>query len=91
MAVLLPPDGTVQLAGDCPLEEAERLLQALVSRPAAIVDWRQCTGAHSALIQVLVSAKPALRGPPASDVLRIFIEPALASEGRTTDPGGARG
>ena len=91
MAVNLLPDGTVQLVGECPLEDAEKLLQALISRPAATVDWRQCSAAHTAVVQVLIAAKHPLSGPPGGEWLRHFIEPRLLSEERSTDPGGERG
>lgn len=63
MSVARSADGTVVLAGDCGVEEAEPLLQMLVATPGASLDWRLCTRLHTAVIQVVLAAKPRLTGP----------------------------
>ena len=73
MTVCLAPDGSIELDGVCPSEDAETLQQHLIANPATSVDWRSCVAAHTAVIQVLLAAKPPLRGPPAGDFLRDHV------------------
>jgi hypothetical protein len=77
MTVQVTAGGEVLLEGICPSEDAETLLRHLSANPAATVDWRACESAHTALIQVLMAAKPKLRGPPAGQALRDWVEPLL--------------
>jgi hypothetical protein len=63
MSVSRSDDGTVVLAGNCDVEEAEPLLQMLVGTPEALLDWRRCMHLHTAVIQVVLAAKPRLIGP----------------------------
>jgi hypothetical protein len=79
MSVSLGADGHIVLTGDCPNEEAELLLQMLVAAPGATVDWRQCTNAHAAVIQVLMAARPEFIGPPAGDALARWVQPHVAA------------
>jgi len=51
------------LDGSCPVEEAEPLLQLLQATPAACLDWRQCSHLHTAVLQVILAARPQLIGP----------------------------
>jgi hypothetical protein len=74
MTVHLAAGGTIELQGECPLEDAEKLQQYLIADPGAAVDWRACASAHTAVLQVLLAAKPALRGPPASGFLQKHLE-----------------
>lgn len=77
MTVRRSADGGIELNGVCGSEEAETLLQFLLTSSGAQIDWRTCTHAHSAIIQILLAVRPALLGPPASDFLRIHVAPAL--------------
>lgn len=77
MTVSRQADGTVRLAGSCGAEDAEALLRYLGQDPGAVVDWRGCTGAHAAVIQVLMALRPALTGPPADDFLQRHVAPLL--------------
>lgn len=70
-------DGIVHLEGDCPVEDAETLLEALLADAAAPVDWSGCETLHSAVLQVLMAVAPALRGTPADPFLRRWVAPAL--------------
>ena len=79
MTVRLAVDGTIELDGVCPIEDAEKLQRYLIADPQAGVDWRSCASAHTALIQILFAARAVLHGPPASDFLRNHIEPLLKS------------
>ena len=64
MSVRREDDGTtIVLDGHCPVEEAEPLLQFLQATPAACLDWRQCTHLHTAVLQVILAARPPLIGP----------------------------
>jgi hypothetical protein len=78
MTVELSTNGMVVLSGDCPHEEAEVLLQHLLAAPGATVDWRDCQTAHTAMIQLLMAARPKLLGPPAGAVLQRWVQPLLA-------------
>jgi hypothetical protein len=69
---------SIELEGDCPSEDAEMLLQHLLTVPTASVDWRSCESAHTAVIQVLLAARPKLLGPPAGRALKDWVEPLLA-------------
>ena len=79
MTVELQADGGIVLAGKCPSEDAESLLQFLLATPTAPVDWSGCESAHTAVIQVLLAAKPKLLGPPIGLFLRESVEPLLQS------------
>lgn len=75
MTVRLAEDGAVELVGDCPLEDAGRLQQQLLAKAGAPVDWRACTTAHAAVIQVLLASGAVLRGPPAGHFLKMHLDP----------------
>lgn len=79
MTVELQAQGTIVLAGRCPSEDAEVLLQHLLACPLATVDWSACESAHTAVIQVLLAAKPKLLGPPKNAFLAQSVEPLLES------------
>jgi hypothetical protein len=68
---------SIELEGSCASEDAEILLQHLLASPTASVDWRACESAHTAVIQVLMAAKPKLLGPPAGRALKDWVEPVL--------------
>jgi hypothetical protein len=55
--------GTVVLEGKCPVEDAELLLQLLQSTPGAPCDLTRCDHLHTAVVQVILAARPALIGP----------------------------
>jgi hypothetical protein len=55
-------DGTIILEADCPVEDAEPLLRLLEATPAAPVDWSRCGQLHTAVLQVVLAARPALPG-----------------------------
>ena len=67
MTVLKSADGILLLEGACPSDDAETLLQHLTASPQATVDLRNCLSIHTAVIQVLLAAKPRLLGPPTAD------------------------
>lgn len=77
MTVTRGADGTIRLAGHCGPDDAEALLRHLGEDPGAVVDWRDCTGIHAAVIQVLMALRPALVGPPSDDFLQRHVAPLL--------------
>ncbi len=88
MTVSLAADGTIELAGLCAIEDAEKLQQYLLANPHAAVDWRACAEAHTAVVQILLAAKPVVRGPPAGGFLRQFMAQLVASESVATPVAG---
>ena len=78
MTVRSSAQGDIVLEGACPSEDADELVQLLLTSPGTAVDWRGCEAAHSAVIQVLMAAKPRLLGPPSDESLRKWVEPNLA-------------
>lgn len=59
----------IRLVGRCPAEDAETLLVALLDAPEAPVDLSEAVRLHMAVAQVLVAARPPVRGVPAGDFL----------------------
>ena len=80
MTVRIATNGFIELVGACPCEDAEPLLQHLLAAPGATVDWRECRGAHTAVVQVLMAAGPKLLGPPADVRLKSWVEPVIARQ-----------
>lgn len=80
MTVRLAGDGTIQISGDCAVEEAETLLGLLLARPDAVVDWSGCHSAHGAVVQLLLALRPPVAGPPEDAFLRRWIAPLLPQE-----------
>ena len=63
MTVTRRDQETIVLAGACPVDDAEPLLQMLLETPAVAVDWRSCQSPHTAVVQVILAAGPVLVGP----------------------------
>ena len=57
-------DGMIRLSGRCAAEDAESLLVALQEGKERIVDLEGAQKLHMAVAQVLLAARPALRGTP---------------------------
>jgi len=76
MTITISPTG-VELTGACPVEDAEILLQHLLSAPLAPIHWSACDSAHSAVIQVLLVAKARPQGSPNCPFLRDHVGPLL--------------
>jgi hypothetical protein len=60
MSLRREADGTIVLHGSCPVDEAEQLQRMLLSDPSAKVDWSQCNHLHSAVLQIVLAARPTL-------------------------------
>ena len=88
MTVRLNSDGVIVLAGACPVEDAETLLEHLQARREGPVDWSGCTALHTAVLQVLMAARPKLLGECGDGFLRTWaaIAPGAgtAATGRNT-------
>jgi hypothetical protein len=69
--------GNIRMEGVCPVEDAERLLRLVLNNRRAIVDWRSCEEAHTAVIQILLAARPELLGPAANAFLQNRIAPII--------------
>jgi hypothetical protein len=70
-------DGILYLEGACPVEEAEALLDLLLTNPGIPVDWSGCRFLHTAVLQVLMALRPPLQGVPDDAFLRQWIIPVL--------------
>jgi len=79
MTIKVSIDGTIELSGICSSDEGEILLQNLLTTPNMMVDWRGCESAHTAVVQVLMAARPKLLGPPAAVGLEKWVQPMLAA------------
>ena len=79
MTIKLSTAGEIELTGICSSEEGEVLLQHLLATPNMMVNWRGCEAAHTAVIQVLMAARPGLLGPPADMGLEKWVQPMLVA------------
>jgi len=77
MTVRLGADGITHLEGVCGIEDAEPLLRYLLAAPEPRVDWHQCEGAHTAIVQLLLNVRPAIDGAPLGDFLTQHITPLV--------------
>jgi len=73
MTVTVSPDGLILLQGACPLEDAEVLVRRLSDDPAANVDWSGCAQVHTAVVQVLMAARPRIVGCPTNYFIRTHL------------------
>ena len=55
--------GVIHLEGDCGVEEAEELLQAVTDAPGAAIDWRGCERLHTAVLQLILATNNSVQGP----------------------------
>lgn len=62
MSVRRGNDGTILLEGVCPVEDAEPLWQLLQATPGAPLDWTRSSHLHTAVLQVVLVARPTLVG-----------------------------
>lgn len=77
MTIAVASDGTIELHGPCPVEDAETLIQHLLATPNTAVDWSACEWAHTAVIQVLLAARIAPTGTPKGAFLAAHLGPVL--------------
>ncbi len=55
--------GAIVLEGRCLVEEAEPLLRMLQQTPSAPLDWSRCSQLHTAILQLILAARPRRIGP----------------------------
>jgi hypothetical protein len=77
MTVRRQGDGTIVLTHGCPAEDAEPLLELLQATPDAPVDWKQCDHLHTAVLQVIMAARPVLVGPCGDPWARQWVSSKL--------------
>ena len=77
MTVRMADDGAIMLEGTCLAEDAETIARMLLLDPTAAVDWHACDQAHTAVIQILIVARPVMVGVPQSVFLRDWVTPVL--------------
>jgi hypothetical protein len=63
MSLRQEADGTIVLHGSCSVDEAEPLHRMLLSAQSAAVDWTQCTHLHTAILQIILAARPTINTP----------------------------
>ena len=74
-----PETGDIILVGACGDDDAEPLLELLLTHPRAAIDWRDCVAAHTCIVQLLLAAGRPLLGPPKDPFLTRWVEPHLAA------------
>ena len=75
----------VALEGNCPAEDAETLIGLLIENPGTMVDLAECGSVHTAVAQVLIAARPAMRGVPADPLLAEWILPQVLDAATETN------
>ena len=73
---------TVTAEESCTVEDAMPLLEHLIIHPAAKIDLRRCTSLHSAVLQVLLAAKPKAVALPHEAFLARWMGPLFAKAGK---------
>jgi hypothetical protein len=79
LSVRQETNGTIALVGVCPVEDAEPLLQLLQAAPNAPCDWRRCGYLHTAVVQVILAARPILIGPCGDPWIEEWVSQQLGS------------
>ena len=69
--------GKAMLQNVVGVEEAEALLEWLQKKPSAKVDLAACRHLHTAILQVLMAARPGVSGWPRDPDLRAWLESSL--------------
>jgi hypothetical protein len=64
----------------CTVEDALPLLEFLKGSDAPEVDLSACTYLHTALLQLLLAARPRIAVPPADPALARWVAPLLSGE-----------
>jgi hypothetical protein len=76
----------IALLGDCPSEDAEKLLQHLLESRSASVNWSECERMHTAVVQVLLMSGCRLTGTPTGSFLNRYVGHALSRAGGQNQP-----
>ncbi|PXA84767.1 hypothetical protein DMC47_39060 [Nostoc sp. 3335mG] len=78
--------GVIFLEGRCRIEEAETLLGHLLEDGDRPVDLSGCEALHSAVVQILMAAKPVISRRPIDSFLCAHILPLLETERSPSGP-----
>jgi hypothetical protein len=70
-------DGAIRLTDECAVEEAETLSSLIAQHSGAPVDVSLCRLAHTAVLQVLLSFAPQVRGDFSDPFLTLWVRPGL--------------
>jgi hypothetical protein len=70
-------ENTAVINGASVVEDALPLLEFLRTRDGATLDLGLCTHLHTAVLQVILAARPILAAPPAEAFLARWLLPAL--------------
>jgi hypothetical protein len=79
MSVRRDESGSIVLEGSCAVEDAEPLLQLLEATPDGPCDWTRCSSIHTAVIQVILVARPVMAGPCGDAWTEQWVAPRLGS------------
>jgi hypothetical protein len=81
MSIVFEPDRAI-LRGAAAAEDAESLLEWILSHPEGGVDLRGADRLHTAVVQVLLAARPPIVRDPEEAFLRTWLLPVLLGESR---------
>jgi hypothetical protein len=70
----------IRLIGTCGAEDALELVDALSNPAPHSVDLSACTNLHPALLQTLLTFKPAIAGEPTDPFLVRWVLPMLTAD-----------
>lgn len=79
MSVALKHNAIV-VVGDCGVEQAEMLLDLIISNPDAAVDVSAAGSLHTALWQVMFASRPSISGNPPDAFIRKWVISKLTVE-----------
>lgn len=74
MTVRRNEDGTIVIDGTCRVDDVEALMALLHAEPRPSLDWTGCRQIHTAVLQLILVMKPAIRGPCGDPLVRRWIE-----------------
>ena len=77
MTVRLLERAVIELSGTCGVGDAETLQRGLLAAPDSTVKWDACEQLHTAVLQVLLAARPRVRGVPSNPFLAKHVAPLL--------------
>ena len=77
-------EGSIRLEGDCPVEDAEQLLQLILENGRCTVDLGGCGRLHMAVVQVLLAARRPILGIPGNAFVAEWLLPQLLSADERT-------
>jgi hypothetical protein len=69
----------IHLEGPCPIEDTEPLLEALLADRDRSVDIGAAGRLHTAIVQLLIAARPVVSGQPIDPFMRAHLLPLLAT------------